>query len=277
MTKSIYEYSDYRLFLRDYLINAKFRGTQLTYEELGRLVGFTSKGFVTQILQGKSKIPEDKIKKFGDALDLKKKELQYFELLVRFNQAKTHREKNEYFKKLTTGFKTCTQQVRSDKYDFYSTWYYSAIRSLLGYYDFKGDYKKLAEQLSPAITPGQAKKAIELLERHSFIIKKEDGSYDVTERLLSSGDPADPLALINFQQATMDLAKEALERFPKKQRDSSTLTLGLSPDGYRMAVEKIAALRRELLEIARYDHQIDRVIQINLHAFPLTKIVKERQ
>jgi uncharacterized protein (TIGR02147 family) len=273
--KQIYEYSDYRLFLHDYLLAAKSRGVQLTYEELGRKVGFTSKGFVTQIIQGKSNIPRDKIRNFGEALGLKKKEQRYFELLVRFNQAKTHREKNENFIKLTSGFKTRVQHVGSDKYDFYSTWYYSAIRSLLGYFPFTGDYKKLAEQLIPAITPGQARKAVEALERLSLIVKKEDGCYHLTDRILSTGDSVDSVGLVNFQQATMELAKEALEKFPKQLRDSSTLTLGLSKEGYRAAVEKIAVLRKDLLDIARFDRQIDRVIQVNLHAFPLTKIVKE--
>jgi len=273
--KPIFEYSDFRLFLRDCLIAAKSRGAKLTYEELGRKVGFTSKGFVTQIIQGKSRIPEDKIKAFGNALSLKKKELEYFELLVRFNQAKTHRTKNETFKKLTSGFKTRIRHIGSDNYEFYSKWYYSAIRSLLGYYPFTGNYKKLGEQLTPAITPAQAKKAVTLLERLALIVKKEDGYYHVTDRLLSSGDQVDSVALINFQQATMDLAKDALEKLPKKHRDASTLTLGLSKEGYRAAVEKIATLRRELLEIARFDRQIDRVIQVNLHAFPLTRIPEE--
>jgi uncharacterized protein (TIGR02147 family) len=272
--KPIFEYSDYRLLLRDYLLAVKSRGEQLTYEELGRKVGFTSKGFVTQIIQGKCKIPKGKIRMFGKALGLKKKEQRYFELLVRFDQAKTHRAKNENFKKLSSMFKTCIRHIGSDKYDFYSAWYYSAIRSLLGYFPFTGDYKKLAEQLTPAITPGQARKAIELLEQLSLIVKKEDGGYRLTDRILSTGDSVGSVALVNFQQATMDLAKEALERFPKERRDSSTLTLGLSKEGYRAAVGRITALRKELLEIARFDRQIDRVIQVNLHAFPLTKIVK---
>jgi uncharacterized protein (TIGR02147 family) len=275
--KPIFEYSDYRLFLHDFLLAAKSRGTPITYEELGRKVGFTSKGFVTQIIQGKSKIPEAKIHTFSSALGLKKKEVEFFELLVRFDQAKTHRAKNENFQKLTSRFKNRIQHIGPDKYDFYSAWYYSAIRSLLAYYPFNGDYKELGQQLTPAVTPGQAKKAIELLERMSLIVKKDDGYYHLTDRILTTGDPVDSTALVNFQQATMDLAKEALERFPKKQRDSSTLTLGLSKEGYLAAVEKIAALRKELLDIARFDRQIDRVIQVNLHAFPLTKIVKELQ
>lgn len=275
--KPIFEYSDYRLFLHDYLLDARAGGKLLTYEELGRKIGFTSKGFVTQIIQGKSKIPKDKIPAFGQALGLKKKEQEYFELLVRFNQAKTHRAKNDDFQKLASRFKTRIRHIGPDKYDFYSAWYYSAVRSLLAYYPFSGDYKKLAQQLTPGITPGQAKKSIELLERLSLIIKKEDGYYQLTDRIVSTGDSVDSVALVNFQQATMDLAKEALERFPKERRDSSTLTLGLSEDGYRACVAKIASLRKELLDIARFDREIDRVIQINLHAFPLTKIPEEKQ
>ncbi|MBN1577417.1 MAG: TIGR02147 family protein [Chitinispirillaceae bacterium] len=275
--KKIFEYSNYRLFLHDYLLDARSQGEGLTYEELGRRVGFTSKGFVTQIIQGKSNIPKDKIHKFGQALGLKIKEQDYFDLLVRFDQAKTHKEKNELFKKLVAGFKIRIQHIGPDKYDFYSTWYYSAIRSLLAYYPFTGNYNKLAAQLTPAITPGQAKKAVELLERLSLIVKKEDGFYHLTDRILSTGDTVDSVALVNFQQATMDLAKEALERFPREQRDSSTLTLGLSAEGYRMAVLKIAALRKELLDIARFDSNIDRVIQVNLHAFPVAKISGDKQ
>ncbi|MBN1761162.1 MAG: TIGR02147 family protein [Chitinispirillaceae bacterium] len=274
--KPVFDYSDYRVFLSDYLSSARSRGVPLTYEELGRRVGFTSKGFVTQIIQGKCKIPRDKIRPFAQALELKKKEREFFELLVLFDQAKTHRAKNEYFKKLASGFKTRMHPVGPDKYDFYSAWYYSAVRSLLSYYPFNGDYKKLAQQFSPAITPGQAKKAIDLLERLSLIVKKEDGYYHLTDRIISTGDSVDSVALINFQQATMDLAKEALEQLPRERRDSSTLTLGLSREGYRAAVTKIATLRKDLLDIARFDRNIDRVIQVNLHAFPLTKNSRER-
>ena len=276
MMNTIFEYSDYRIFLQDYLSSAKTKGKLLTYEELGKRVGFSSKGFVTQIIQGKTKIPKDKIRTFGEALELRKNEQDYFELLVLFGQAKTHREKNQYFQELVSRFLTRIHHIGPDTYEFYSTWYYSAIRSILAFYPFDGDYKKLAQQLVPAITPGQAKRAIELLERLSLIVKKDDGRYHLTNRIVSTGDSVGSTAVVNFQQQTMDLAKEALERFSKEQRDSSTLTLGLSEEGYRAVVEKIAALRKELLAIARFDRDINRVIQVNLHAFPLSKISKEQ-
>jgi uncharacterized protein (TIGR02147 family) len=274
--KSIFEYADYHLFLKNFFENRTSNGFSLTYEELGRKVGFTSKGFVTQIIQGKSKIPLSKIMKFGGALGLNKKELEYFELLVQFEHAKSRDQKNIIFNRLSTRFKTRMTHMGADKFDFYSAWYYSAIRSLLSYYHFKDDYKGLARQLNPAITPGQAKKAIGLMERLSMIRKDENGYYQVTDRMITTGDSADAIAIVNYQRATMDLAKEALDRFKKQERSASTLTLGLSEKGYASLVEKIGRLRAELMALAQYDTHVDRVIQVNLHAFPLTKSPKER-
>jgi uncharacterized protein (TIGR02147 family) len=72
----------------------------------------------------------------------------------------------------------------------------------------------------------------------------------------------------------MDLAKEALENVPKPKRSASTLTLGLSEDGYKALEEKLRILRKEMVEIAKFDKGIDRVIQVNLHAFPMTRTLR---
>jgi len=274
--KSIFEYADYHLFLKDLFETHASNGFPLTYEELGKRVGFTSKGFVTQIIQGKSRIPLRKIHKFGQALSLSKKALGYFELLIQFEHAKGREQKNRIFERLSTRFKTPVTRIGQDKFDFYSTWYYSAIRSLLSYYPFKDNYTDLARQLNPSITSGQARKAIGLMERLSMIRKDEEGHYHLTDRMITTGDNAGSLALVNYQRVTMDLAKEALDRFKKHERSASTLTLGLSEKGYAALIQKVAEFRADLMAIARYDTHIDRVIQVNVHAFPMTKSPKER-
>jgi uncharacterized protein (TIGR02147 family) len=274
--KSIYTYSDFKVLLKDFLEDRHAGGHELTYEEIGKRVGFTSKGFMTQIIQGKSKIPIKKIRAFAEALGFKKKERDYFEILVLYNQAKTNKQKNIYFKQLTATFKTKIRHLGPDKYEFYSAWYYSAIRSLISYYPFSGDHKKLAAELVPAITPGQAQKAILLLEKLALIRKRDDGFYQVTDRLITTGDTVDAFAVVDYQKAVMDLAKDSLDRFEKPDRSSSTLTLGLSEAGYQAIKEKLDAVRAEIMEIANYDGHIDKVIQVTMHAFPLTKKYRGR-
>lgn len=268
---SIFAYSDYRLFLRDWLQARKSAGHPITYEALGEAAGFTSKGFLTQILQGKSNLPVRMIAEFAKALGLKKKEREYFDLLVRFNQAKRARLRADLHARIRENFNLEAKALALDQFEYYGKWYYSALRSLLGYYPFRGDYAALARQLEPPITPVQAKRAIALLERLGLIARGEDGFHHLTDRLITTGESFVSHAVIEFQRETMDLAKAALETFPKAERSASTLTLGLSEIGYKALEEKLRTLRKDLVEIARLDRGIDRVIQVNLHAFPLTR------
>jgi uncharacterized protein (TIGR02147 family) len=280
---SIFEYSDYRLFLRDRLraqkadgrFIKKADGRPITYKSLGEAAGFTSKGFLTQILQGRTNLPERMIGAIAKALDLRKKERDYFALLVRFNQAKRATRRAEWHQRIREGFKTEAKAPGLERFEYYRKWYYSAVRSLLGYFAFRGDYADLARQLEPAITPAQAKRAVGLLERLGLIQRKEDGLYHPSDRGIATGGVSEEAAvshaLIQFQRETMDLAKDALEKAPESEPSASTLTLGLSEAGCKALEEKLRILRRELAEIARSDQGADRVIQVNLHAFPLTR------
>jgi uncharacterized protein (TIGR02147 family) len=274
---SIFDYSDYRLFLRDWLRAQKADGHPITYETLGEAAGFSSKGFLTQVLQGKTNLPERMIGDIAKALDLRKRERDYFDLLVRFSHAKRATQRAEIHKRIHDEFKAEVKALALEQFEYYQKWYYSAVRSLLGYYGFSGDYTDLARQLEPPITPAQAKRAIGLLSELGLIARKEDGQYHLTDRLITSGESFVSHAVIQFQRETMDLAKEALETFPKPARSGSTLTLGLSEAGYRALEEKLRVLRKEMVEIARFDKEIDRVIQVNLHAFPLTRLPKARK
>lgn len=268
---SIFAYSDYRLFLRDWLQARKSAGHPITYEALGKAAGFTSKGFLTQILQGKSNLPVRMIGEFAKALGLKKNEREYFDLLARFNQAKRARERADLHARILEDFRTEAKALALEQFEYYRKWYYSAVCSLLGYYPFRGDYAALARQLEPAITPAQAKRAIALLERFDLIARGEDGLYRLTDRSIATGESSVSHAVIKFQREAMDLAKAALETFPMAKRSASTLTLGLSEAGYKAMEEKLRTLRKDLVNIARSDQGIDRVIQVNLHAFPLSR------
>ena len=58
----------------------------------------------------------------------------------------------------------------------------------------------------------------------------------------------------------------------RKNREISTLTLGISRDGFNQIKERIRSFRKEVIEIARNDENEDRVYQCNLDLFPLTRV-----
>jgi len=70
----------------------------------------------------------------------------------------------------------------------------------------------------------------------------------------------------------MDLAKEAVDRFPRDTRSISTLTLSLSAEVYAAIDAKLALFRREVLDMVKNDtNGVDRVYQFNFQVFPLTQ------
>jgi uncharacterized protein (TIGR02147 family) len=116
--------------------------------------------------------------------------------------------------------------------------------------------------------------AVELLLRLGLVRRKEDGGLELTDRNLTTEVPL--VAAHNFQLATMDLAKESIDRFPRDRRSISTLTLSLSPQIYRQIEEKLAAFRREVLEMMKNNqYVVDRVCQFNFQIFPLTEVPDE--
>jgi uncharacterized protein (TIGR02147 family) len=96
----VFEYVDFRLFIRDRYRYLKTCDKSLTYERLGGIMGFSSPGFFTQIIQGKCRLPSPMVQKICLALGLNKKESQHFALLVEYGQAGEQARKHELFKKV---------------------------------------------------------------------------------------------------------------------------------------------------------------------------------
>ena len=209
--------------------------------------------------------------RFAAALDLGKAETVFFVNLVAANQARTHVDRSRSTEKLLSVKNVRVKTVEKAQFEFYKKWYYSAIRSLLEYHAFDGDYEKLGQALSPPITAAEAKKAVKLLLKLGMVITSADKRMTLSDLLITTGAGHQSVAVINYQLAAMDLAKRAVQELPRERRSAVTLTLGVSAEGRRRILERVEALRKELMDIAAGDTDIDRVMQINVHAFPLTQ------
>jgi uncharacterized protein (TIGR02147 family) len=267
----IYQYTDYRKYLRDYYEAKRATKKEFTHRHIAQAVGFKSTGTFAQILQGKTNISPQTVAQFVQFLGLKKDEADYFELMANFSQSKSHVEKKRYFERLIAFPKSKLKQIDSTQYAFYEKWYYSVIREVLAFHPFKDDYRELARLLEPPIATAEAQKAIKLLDELKLIRRNEAGIYEKADAVITSGYDTRSLAVNQFIIETLDLAKVALDKLPRDERSLSALTLSLPEDGYAMVEEKITAFRRELLELAQSCTDPKRVIQVNFQLFPVTR------
>ncbi len=269
--KSVFDYNDYRQFLKNFYDEKKAENPHFSYRFMADKVGFKSPGHFTQIIQGKANISIHLIERFASFLKLNKKERAYFQELVLFNQARRHEDKKRHFERLISYKESSVKLVSEDQYEFYSEWYYTAIREILNFYSFDGDYAKLAKMVEPQISPLEAKKAVRLLGKLEMIQKGDDGKYTLADQLIMSGYHAQSVAINNHVINAMRLAQSALDYFPRNERNLSATSVSVSKQGYEKIVDELRALRRRVLDIAKNDEDADRAYQFNFQFFPLSR------
>lgn len=279
----ICRYTDYKKFLRDYYEEARRKNPGFSYRVFSQKAGIKSRGFLYNVLQGRRSLSKSNIFGLAQAMRLNRYESDYFENLVAFNDAATLKERNHFYERLSAiklnGNSAWKPQItRSEQFEYYSKLHYSVVRSLIDLYGFNGDYNTLAKSVQPRITPGQARKAVELLERLGFIKKRKNGGYVVTGKSITTEPEVESLAVLNFHKQAGELALKALDELPKKQRNVSGVTLGISKQTYEHICEEIEAFRMRLLQIAEADEEADSVYQLNFQFFPVsTKPIKRKR
>jgi uncharacterized protein (TIGR02147 family) len=271
--KEIYTYFSYQKYLSDFYREKKSKEAFFSFRYISHKVG-VDHSLLVKIFQGKRHICEKSIPAFAKILNLSPRQTEYFGLLVLYGKAKTGREIKHYFERLLAFSEVQAHKVEADKYEFYQKWYYTAVREILHVQPDITDYRKLASLVEPAITPGEAKKAVALLVRLGFVKKNEHGQFELSSRFITTGDDWKSIAIQSFQKESLALASRALEGVPKEQRDISTITVSLDNEGFQKVRDRVRAFQDEIVGIAASCGKVNRVYQVNLQVFPMSKAIE---
>ena len=272
--KKVFEYLDYREFLKDYYNSKKEANPAFSLRVFSDKIGFKAKDFISRVMNGDKNLSNQSIPKVASGLRLGKHETEFFIGLVKFNQAETTEERNAAFDEMQAALKVVRFAEKQHilghtQYMVYSHWRHLTIRSLIGMFGFDGDYEALAKQVHPHITADEARKSVKLLEECELIKKDKNGKYVLTENAITTGDRTSKLALRGYHQHCLKLAAESIDRDPPGSRHISGLTLGISQEGYERIVERINAFRKEIALIAEEDKDSDKVFQLQFALFPV--------
>ncbi len=280
---SVFDYTDYRRYLADYYRESKRVIKAFSYRYFTKKAGINSVGLYKDIVEGRQKLGRAFIYKFSSAMNHSKKEAEYFENMVFFNESTSADERTLYFERMISCQKTSATNIDVTKYEYYSKWYYSAIRALISLGRFSDNekcYKKIGSILNPRIQPDEVKNALLLLDRLGFISKDKNEIFTLTDPSITTGvlKPHTNVLLmnvVNFQKEVMALANESIDRFGIDRINLSTLTLGISEATVNVVKEELAVLRNKIATLAKNDSSADRVYQLNMQFFPMSDPLKK--
>jgi len=269
--KSLFEYDNYRQFLGDWFQDMKVKRRTFSYRSFARKAGFSSCGFCHQVVTGERSLTPAAIEKMIAGLGISGKKAKYFEALVRFGQATLANDKQKAYmemnrlRKDSAFFRMGTNHRR-----YFEHWWYPVLRQLVVHAPWGDDYALLASLVDPPITESQARQGLEVLCELDMVELDHNGRWKATSTLVSSADvPA--LVKCESRQDVLQLGLDALDRFPSNQRHATYYTLSLAVPTYGRIVELIEELNSQASALASEDDPVDRIYELAVLFYPLSK------
>jgi len=277
VNSDIFEYIDYREFLRDrYLSLKEETPRKFSFRAFSMRCGFSSPNFLKLVIDGKRNISEESAGKFANAFKLSRDETKFFKLLVKFNQAASGEDKEQFAKQIfrSRRFKNA-QPLKSAQFNYYAKWYFIPIRELVASKMFKEDPHWIATQLVPHIEPQEAEQAVRELLELRLLKRDPSGKLIQTDSTIDTGDEVISTSIAGFHREMLRKASESIDRFERTEREISSATVGISKKNAERIKNLIQRFRKELLQIAGEEQEVERICQIGIQLFPLSGDLKQ--
>ncbi len=276
--ESIFTYTDFRDYLRDFYENRKRSVRGFTYRAFAAKAGMGSPAFIRDIMLGKKNPRRESVQKLCHALELTGAQAEYFAALVRFNTAAAPADKERNLAVMRViADQAKAAVVGADQYDYYQHWYHSVIRELAAAAAGPVEAETLGSLVSPPIGKRAAKKALHLLVEKGFLHQNEKGGYDLVEKTVTTGADVHSLAVRNHHRQMAQRALEAIDLFAREERDFSGVTVGVSEESAERIKEELMLCRKRIVDIIEQSSATERVYRVNLQLFPVSERLNEKE
>lgn len=265
---SIYQYLDYRLFIKDRFHWMQSQDAGFSQRKLARVAGFANPGFFNEVIKGRRKLSPAAIERMGAGLSLDANGIEFLRVLVALTDAKDTEEKRAAMRKLEfRRNRSFFRRLNQSQSKYYLDLNYPLVRAAIGVCDFRGDYQVLGDFLRPPMTAASIKRYVRDLCEWELVAQDREGRYCVTHSFL---EPPEEMkdALVRLQQAWLTQSVHLLSTMPASERHVSSALLTVSEGTYKAILDRVEKMREELLDLVRADQSSERVVQFNIQVFP---------
>jgi uncharacterized protein (TIGR02147 family) len=275
---SIFGYTDYRDYLRDYYEARKQNPHGYSFRQFSKDAGFRSPNVLKLVMEGQRNISQESVEKFVTALRLNGQSAEYFRTLVKWNHAKSDAAKKQHFATLRALIPRYKKRLlNADTLEFLSHWLHPILREMVGLQTFSEDPHWIVRRLNGRTSVKEITQAVHFLTSAGFIAKQADGSYGLKDDMILTEDEVSSLAIRQYHRVMLQQAAEMLEDLPVSEREFGSLTIGLPEHALAELKRKLKAFRSELHVWAMEQCQADndtQVIQVNFQMYPQTRKVR---
>ncbi|MBK9293625.1 MAG: TIGR02147 family protein [Oligoflexia bacterium] len=267
----VFSYQDYREFLKDYYSQRRKRDKKFSIRFFARRAGLKSENYLKVVMDGSRSLTANNLPKFVKGLGLNTTQAEYFEALVRLNQAKDLMERQAHLQKIVHLKKKINVLTLShDQMEFYAHWYNLIIFEMASQKNFNPDPEHISKCLKGKISAKQALDSLNMMLEKGILKRDESGKLiPVASQIASPGDvPREQIK--KLQEVFLQQALEALHLQKDSEREIRSLTICLTEQQLPLFKEKIKEFQRELNTTFSTGEGGD-VYQFNMQFYKITK------
>jgi uncharacterized protein (TIGR02147 family) len=272
--KSIFEFYDYRLYMRTFYEERK-RTSAFSWRQFSKLAGFSSPNYMKVVCDGKSRLSKAGIEPVANAMGLIEHEKIYFQKLVELDNANNESSKAAVLQQIHEMSKEYKiRMLDGDAFMYFESWLNPVVREIAA---LNPGAKPLAlsKLCIPETSATEIRRSIDFLLSAGLLKKTSKNHYRQTEKVVSGSSEIMPLALRSMHRQMADLASKSIDTIPISKRYFSGLTATLSQAEYDQIVEELENFRQRIVRIASGTKNGKKVYRLNLQFFPLTKSKEE--
>jgi len=279
---SIFEYNDYREFLKDHYEDHKTRKTGFTYARFSTSAGIQSPNYYKLVMDGQKNLTAINLVKFSLALKLEDQEKDYFEALVHFNQASTSTEREYFFDRL----KRLREQRRGgvskkvlEEYEFeaISSWTFHAVMLLTNLKSFRESPRWISKKLFGLVSESEVAGILARLEAVGLLKRDASGRLRQSHKRIKTRPELQRRSAVIFYEGLLARAAQALKVDTSEGREFGAYMVGVSPEQLPELKRKVREFMSDLNEWALEKEDPAQVYAFVFSGFPLSVLTEEKQ
>jgi uncharacterized protein (TIGR02147 family) len=266
---SIYNYTDFREYLKDFYNYKKTQG-YFTHATFAERAGFKSRSYLRLVLTGKRNLSQDAIVKFIHGLELNKQEVKAFTALVSFNQASTTDSRKFYWEAFIQLQPQSDKLERViDEYKFISQNIHPALMVVLRQKHIKKDIETLAQIFE--VKKDAIQECLNNLVELGFVKRIGEDQYIASEVIIKSTTNVRSLAIQTYHKNALQSASEKLS-LPIEEREFQSNIIALGKEDFEFLRTKIRNFMYEINDVfSKHRPTSEKIYTLNLNLTPLTK------
>ncbi len=285
---NVTEYMDYRKYLADFYAYRREQTKKdlrpYSYQMFSAAANIKSPQYLRLIIDGKRNLSDDMIGKFSKALNLNRENTEELKSLVHYTQATDPSERNRFLKDLME--KRVNQKIKSGEIDSKAFekipgWVAWILYSMTDVKGVNFEISQLKQLLGEKATQDEIQEALnKLLESGQLVRDPETQEIKKSRPLMENADNI-PVALVRKLQAELlYLGMESLFQDDPTDREFGTVTLSMTEKEFEEIKFKLRQIRKQMTKdnsIARSQSAGERIYQLNIQLFPVTKKLEQEK